>query len=389
MDRKPKGIQGLIVRMFGSELNALRWPFARIRSKNLRDTIVEKRTAWVDYARAIGIVLVVYGHVARGLFNAGIPVPEPAYALVDSVVYSFHMPLFFFLSGLFFLESLNKRGGRQLILSKVDTIVYPYVLWSIVQGSVEAALSKFTNGKVTWGEVFAFPWAPRAQFWFLYALFLIFVLATILFYVLPKRSAVVLFVLAAILYVAGTQLPRNVILEFVTQNFVYFLFGVVFYERLMAFDFSSKTVVLAAMAAFVVVQVAFHGVLGLNYSNKGFASLVVALVSILAVVAVSYRIPPDRFPFVAYVGSNSMAIYLMHILAGSGVRVILKSFLGVQSFAIHLIAGCVVGLLAPLAVVEITRRLGIPFLFSAPVSKWVGAEFKRSAGEPQNQAPQV
>jgi len=229
---------------------------------------VEKRTAWVDYARAIGIVLVVYGHVARGLFNAGIPVPQPAYTLADSVVYSFHMPLFFFLSGLFFLESLKKRGGRQLILSKVDTIVYPYVLWSIVQGSVEAALSKFTNGKVTWGEVLAFPWAPRAQFWFLYALLLIFVLATILFSVLPKRSAVVLFVMAAILYVAGTQLPRNVILEFVTQNFVYFLFGVVFYERLMAFDFSSKTVVLAAVAAFVVVQVAFHGVLGLNYSNR-------------------------------------------------------------------------------------------------------------------------
>jgi len=92
---------------------------------------------------------------------------------------------------------------------------------------------------------------------------------------------------------------------------------------------------------------------------------------------------------VTYVGSNSMAICLMHILAGSGVRVILKSFLGIQSFAIHLVAGCVVGLLAPLAVVEIARRLGIPFLFAAPVSKWVGSLFRRRANEPQNPVPQA
>lgn len=48
--------------------------------------VVEKRFDWVDYAKGIGIVLVVYGHIARGLYNSGI--------IPDSKVYFFWMHSF-------------------------------------------------------------------------------------------------------------------------------------------------------------------------------------------------------------------------------------------------------------------------------------------------------
>ncbi|BEL98781.1 hypothetical protein SM14VA2_11940 [Serratia marcescens] len=67
------------------------------------------REAWVDYAKGIGIILVVFGHVNRGLYSAGIQLSGSSYLLTDSIIYSFHMPLFFFLSGLFFTQSLDKR----------------------------------------------------------------------------------------------------------------------------------------------------------------------------------------------------------------------------------------------------------------------------------------
>jgi fucose 4-O-acetylase-like acetyltransferase len=56
----------------------------------------ESRINWVDYAKAIGILLVVYGHVARGIKNSGIKIPTDLYEVADSVIYSFHMPLFLF-----------------------------------------------------------------------------------------------------------------------------------------------------------------------------------------------------------------------------------------------------------------------------------------------------
>jgi len=50
--------------------------------------------SWVEYAKGIGIILVVYGHVARGVFNAGMSWDVELFKLIDSIIYSFHMPLF-------------------------------------------------------------------------------------------------------------------------------------------------------------------------------------------------------------------------------------------------------------------------------------------------------
>ncbi|STU64905.1 acyltransferase [Klebsiella pneumoniae subsp. ozaenae] len=79
------------------------------------------REAWVDYAKGIGIILVVFGHVNRGLYSAGIQLSGSSYLLTDSIIYSFHMPLFFFLSGLFFTQSLDKKGKTSFVISKIDT----------------------------------------------------------------------------------------------------------------------------------------------------------------------------------------------------------------------------------------------------------------------------
>ena len=155
---------------------------------------MSNRSIWVDYAKAIGIILVVYGHVIRGIFKAGLPIDTDFYRLSDSIVYSFHMPLFFALSGLFFYKSLSKRGVAGLIGSKIDTVIYPYLIWSIIQGVIEASLSSYTNGNVTYREVFSLLWQPRAQFWFLYALFIIFVVASVLFSKLSVKSILPVFV---------------------------------------------------------------------------------------------------------------------------------------------------------------------------------------------------
>ena len=126
------------------------------------------RDRWVDYAKGIGILLVVYAHVARGLVSASIGLDDPVWRTIDSVIYTFHMPLFFFLSGLFFYGSLQKRGAQALVLTKVDTILYPYIVWSLLQGTAEVLLSRYTNGNVGLARVLNLL-EPRAQFWFLYA----------------------------------------------------------------------------------------------------------------------------------------------------------------------------------------------------------------------------
>jgi len=337
-----------------------------------------KNTDWVDYAKAIGIILVVYGHVARGLYNAGIESSVTLYKLVDSIIYSFHMPLFFFLSGLFFYSSFSKRGGKQLVFSKVDTIFYPYLVWSIFQGSIEVFLSGYTNtGNISFSDVLALLWAPRAQFWFLYALFVIFVVSSAIYSVVPKRLSILVFLLAILLYLFPSVLPDLNFYHFLSRYFVFFSFGIIFMMYVKIEYISTTFTFFVSLVAFVVCQWLFHDYLSLNYKDKGIESLLLAFISIIFMISSAIYLSNKSYGYLVFIGKSSMAIYLMHILAGSGIRIILHNFFVVDSYFVHLVLGFLVGVLAPLAILKIINSLKIPYVFSAPVSACLKFSIKK------------
>ena len=327
---------------------------------------MQERNVWVDYAKAIGIILVVYGHVARGVFNAGLPMDEAEFVLVDSIIYSFHMPLFFFLSGLFFFDSLQKRGRGGLIINKIDTIAYPFIVWSLLQGLFEVALSNYTNGQVTLVEVFSLLWMPRAQFWFLYALFLVFVVCTFLYAKADRRFFLPFVVLFSVLFVFQQDLTINNMTRFILGNTVFFALGVWFNEVKAFFlaRYSSLTLVFGAM--FIAGQYLFHVTFGMNYTDGGLPVLALATVSIFFMVALSMWLGQYRVDWLLFIGASSMTIYLMHILAGSGVRVILSKFMGIDSITVHLLIGTLIGTAAPLVAQLIINRYRLHFLLAPP-----------------------
>lgn len=329
---------------------------------------MQERNAWVDYAKAIGIILVVYGHVARGVFNAGLPMEEDSYLLVDSIIYSFHMPLFFFLSGLFFYDSLMKRGTTGLIVNKVDTVVYPFILWSLLQGSIEVVLSNYTNGDVTLGQVLSLLWSPRAQFWFLYALFLVFVVCSFVYAKADRRFFLPILLAFGALYVFKQDLATNNIGRFIFGNAVFFALGVWFNE-IRAY-FLARYVPLTWLfgVLFVVGQYLFHITFGLNWEVGGLPVLALASISIFFVISLSMWLGRIRIEWLLFIGASSMTIYLMHILAGSGVRVILSSFMGIDSIPVHLVLGTLIGVAAPLLAQIIIKRYDLSFLLAPPRS---------------------
>lgn len=338
---------------------------------------MKNREQWVDYAKAIGIILVVYGHVARGLYNGGIDLPIIYYKFFDSVVYSFHMPLFFFLSGLFFYESFYKRGASKLILSKIDTIFYPYIIWSLFQGGIAILLSNYTNNNVSLVEVTSLLWAPRDQFWFLYALFFIFVLSSVIYSLISIRFILPIFFCSIVLYVYPTVLPQGIIFGFISNNFVFFLLGVVFTMYLRPVFFSSKLALIGLTFLFVMAQWYFHCYLSYSYTDRGVESLVLACISIAFVISISLYLSQMNLKLFTFIGSSSMGIYLMHILAGSGSRIILSKVFGVESVVIHLILGCLIGIMAPLIILFLIKKLNIKYLLSAPISNFIINSYKK------------
>ena len=75
------------------------------------------RIPWLDNAKAIGIFLVILGHM----------LPE---SLLQQYIYSFHVPLFFFLSG--YLFDRGKYDFRSFLRKKFHTLIVPYVFFAVI-----------------------------------------------------------------------------------------------------------------------------------------------------------------------------------------------------------------------------------------------------------------
>jgi hypothetical protein len=84
-------------------------------------------------------------------------------------------------------------------------------------------------------------------------------------------------------------------------------------------------------------------------------------------------------PWILALGSASMAIYVMHILTGSGTRIILARLLGVQDASIHLIAGCLAGVLLPMLALRLSGHLRVQGLFEAPPLLSAEGWYRRNA----------
>ena len=76
------------------------------------------RVEWIDAAKGIGIILVVLGHI--WLIGPG-----------QKIINSFHMPLFFFLSGYVF-HFERYRDFKQFLGSKGTRILAPYFWFSLI-----------------------------------------------------------------------------------------------------------------------------------------------------------------------------------------------------------------------------------------------------------------
>ncbi|WP_067283634.1 acyltransferase family protein [Mitsuaria sp. 7] len=301
------------------------------------------RSDWVDIAKGFGILLVVYGHVARGLVNGGVAMDPWWFTTLDSAIYSFHMPLFFLLSGWFFVGSLTRRGPRDYLAGRVATVLYPYVLWSLLQGGIELLMSRWTSKPVTLAEVLALGWTPRAQFWFLYALFLMSVLAVVMCWRRPKAGVAALTLTGAVL-MALQQRDWPMPAALVSSHLLYFAAG----AWLGARGFGVATAWRLALTGVFVGGVAFAALQAGSIGEAKLLRLAAATLGLSAVCVLSIALATGGHgQRMAALGRASMAIFLAHILVASGARIVLTKGFGITTPWPHLIVGVAAGTLLP------------------------------------------
>lgn len=95
-----------------------------------------QRIRWIDVTRGIGVILVVLGHLSK------------VYEGIGQWIYSFHMPLFFVISGILFYKTNEKNKSlKRFIVGRLKGLAFPYVTISVLNILYDLVLHGFEHAK--------------------------------------------------------------------------------------------------------------------------------------------------------------------------------------------------------------------------------------------------
>jgi fucose 4-O-acetylase-like acetyltransferase len=336
--------------------------------RSVQATKSRARLEWVDVARGVGIVLVVAGHVLGGLIDAGITPETDWFRPALLTIYLFHMPLFFFLSGLFIVARID-RGQERFLREIARGIVWPYFLWGLLQTLVAYLASNYTNTPIhdVWPELGKMFTHPPAQFWFLYGLFVAQILALI---VVPRIGAPGFFLLSLALFCLDLDMLPPVF-DTTSRMLPFFALGI-WLGRVPALTTpappvsrmqAAGLVALALVAVWlscraIMADVDFAGLrtLAITRLAWGWPHAVTALLGLSAAIALALHLPPRLREGLRYLGSLSMAIFVLHIMVIAGTRIVLVRIFHFEDPAMLAVLLTTLGVGAPLLAAEIARK---------------------------------
>ena len=140
--------------------------------------MTQERIHWLDIAKGLLIILVVFGHIFQSL---------PQYTTACDFIYSFHMPAFFIISGL----TLNTTTSfKTFFCKKIKHLMVPYLFFClyIIGLSIVKTLVGFYPTfppMFTLDTLLITPSSYFSILWFLPCLFM----AEVIFYVISAFSS--------------------------------------------------------------------------------------------------------------------------------------------------------------------------------------------------------
>ena len=243
---------------------------------------MSKRIEYIDVAKGITILLVIVGHVEE--------LPSP----IKSIIYSFHMPIFFLLSGYFFKKESLSVATKKMFRS----LIIPYFVVGVFMRLCQITINYFEGNPFDYIDIlslFGVTWkfgkgvdlVSVGAIWFLVVLFWSKLYLQI---VLKSKYSLLLLVLLAncsivIKLVFGVILPFGIQQALVCSLFVY---AGVICKKYSLFDKKIPTIafVIFFLSAIPFVK-SFAVATRANSYGYGMMSIVISIIiSVMVVYAV-------------------------------------------------------------------------------------------------------
>jgi fucose 4-O-acetylase-like acetyltransferase len=325
------------------------------------------RSNAVDIVKGFAILLVTYEHTGQGMAARGWWT-TPSRDFSNLFVYSFHMPAFFFVAGLFVAGSIKRRGPKDFILDKSQTLLYLYLAWAVFLSAIEPFITRFKNSHhpVDW-KSFPVSLINGGAGWFFPVLFLCFMLALLTI----KLPAWLRFVLAA---TAAILMPgRGYEVFYKTIWHFSFLAAGMFVGRAI-FKLSTIRRWVAVLAAIVIFALQAAVVLHFGGSVQfgsppEYLAVTLGLTGTAGLLLLARTIENTSFGAAwAWIGQASLGIFLMAQFPQGATRQFLLSVFHTHEFWLQLLVPTILSTLLPAILWHQQKRWRIGWLFRWPFS---------------------
>jgi fucose 4-O-acetylase-like acetyltransferase len=368
---------------------------------NSKQILATNRYAWIDYVRGICIILVCYRHCFEGLKESSLPTQDyPFLEILNVCFYSFRMPLFFIVSGLFVTSGLFKKGIGKYVGHRFNIIFYPLLIWGSIQITLQLLLRDYVNAKpalTDYINLVIFPRNPNnnQQFWYLNTLFFVGAFYAffkgVLKFKLWQQMA-----LSILLYVIASYWNYNDITFYifpdVFHHYIYFCLGDLFSNYILNKENQEKFVtpkwLWPSVLMFIAVQSVFT-IVNIQHAEDNFINhkmpwlyLIISLAGCAFVIQLGFVLQQAGvLKWLRVLGYHSLYIYLMHLMIIAAVRIFILKVLGVQSVYLILAVAMIAGVLLPVIVYNIAMRFSCWWLFTfkKPQQSTVPANNKKVA----------
>jgi Uncharacterized protein conserved in bacteria len=300
----------------------------------------------VETLRGIACLLLVFYHVV-GPLGGGLQIEGGAYRVIVDALVDVRMPLFTFISG--FIYAMHSEKNRQFdrfIGNKVRRLIVP-LLTVGVPITVMQSISPGVNKSVSLADALLSPLFPVNHFWFLPAIFLIFIAVGILNQrgILDKGIyfSFVLFISFAI-FVSPLSGTNFLSIDGAIYLFPFFLTGMAAQKYLPLPQKSLQQASIIGVLALACLQVylASHH-RDLVVDRRNLWALATGTISCILLYFCHFK---SRI--LAFVGGHSFAIYLFHTVFAVAVRVALNRS-GVVNVHLFVLLELIAGIGLPVA----------------------------------------
>lgn len=297
-----------------------------------------KRHDFIDVAKGIGILFVIFAHVNY----------TPS---LLTIVYSFHMPLFFILSGMLFNPD-RYSNFKAFIKRKFQTLICPYILFYLLSILFRLVVSILANrGNINindfvvyFSQMFLSQGSgklPNAPLWFVTCLMVV----EIIYYFIAKLKKPLIIIVSIPLTFSGWIIESDYIPfknELLPWSIDSALFAIGFFAiGHLLFDYICKIVgkfrashnknviyiTVFILAVSVLIPLALHNgkvSLGSKILNNGFLLYLTGVLGSVAVLSMSGLFEKNKF--LMYCGRNSFQIMAVHYLIRDFVRLVYSFF---------------------------------------------------------------